>query len=51
MCWQTLMGCDPFVMLVCGSVAGGKLYGSRMGCHGNILLKTNGREEKQRQKA
>ena len=27
-----------------------KLYGSRMGCHGNILVRTNGREERQRQK-
>ena len=25
------MGCDPFLMSVCGSVGGGKLYGSRMG--------------------
>ena len=34
-----LMGCDPFVMSVCGSVAGG------------ITLSENqGREEKQRQK-
>ena len=29
----------------------GKLYGSRMGYHGNILLRTNGREQRQRQKS
>ena len=28
-----------------------KLYGSRMGYHGNILLRISGREERQRQKA
>ena len=28
----------------------GKLHGSRMGYHENILLRTNGREERQRQK-
>ena len=28
-----------------------KLYGGRMGYHGNILLKTNGRKVRQRQKA
>ena len=28
-----------------------KFYGSRMGYHGNILLKTNWREGRQRQKA
>ena len=32
------MGCDPFLMSVCE-------------CHGNILLRTNGREGRQRQKA
>ena len=29
----------------------GKLYGSRIGYHRNILLRTNGREQKQRQKS
>ena len=29
----------------------GKLYGSRMDYYGNILLRTNGREERQRQKS
>ena len=35
------MGCDSFVMSVCGSVGSGE-PGSRMGYHGNILLRTNG---------
>ena len=35
------MGCDSFVMFVCGSVGSGE-PGSRMGYHGNILLRTNG---------
>ena len=35
------MGCDSFVMLVCGSVRSGE-PGSRMGHHRNILLRTNG---------
>ena len=35
-------GCDSLLMPVCGSVGGGgNLYGSGMGYHGNILLKTN----------
>ena len=36
------MGCDSFVMPLCGSVGSGE-PGSRMGYHGNILLGTNGR--------
>ena len=57
------MGCDSFVMSVCGSVGSGE-PGSRMGYHGNILLRTNGERrgrdrkpnfsggrERQRQKA
>ena len=35
------MGCDSFIMSVCGSVGSGE-PGSRMGYHGNILLRTNG---------
>ena len=35
------MGCDSFVMLVFRSVGSGE-PGSRMGYHGNILLRTNG---------
>ena len=35
------MGCDSFVMPLCGSVGSGE-PGSRMGYHGNILLRTNG---------
>ena len=35
------MGCDSFVMPVCGSVRSGE-PGSRMGYHRNILLRTNG---------
>ena len=37
------MGCDSFLIPVCGSVGGGNLHGSRMGYLGNILLRTNGR--------
>ena len=58
------MGCDSFVMPMCGSVGSGE-PGSRMSYHGNILLRTNGGrrgidrkpnsvggdEERQRQKA
>ena len=45
------MGCDSVVILVCRSVGSGK-PGSRMGYHGNILLRTNeGWEERQRLKA
>ena len=36
------MGCDSFIMPMCGSVASGK-PGSRMGYHGSILLRTKGR--------
>ena len=36
------MGCDSFLIPVCGSVGGENLSGSRMGYHGNILLRTNG---------
>ena len=35
------MGCNSFVMRVCGSVGSGK-PGSRMGYHGNFLLTING---------
>ena len=35
------MGCDSFIMPVCGSVRSGE-PGSRMSYHGNILLRTNG---------
>ena len=35
------MGCDSFVMPLWGSVGSGE-PGSRMGYHGNILLRTNG---------
>ena len=35
------MGCDSFVMPVCGSVGSGE-PGGRMGYHGNILLRSNG---------
>ena len=35
-------GFDSLQMPVCGSVGGGgNLYGSKMGYHGSILLKTN----------
>ena len=42
-CISTLlrMGCDSFIMPVCGSVRSGE-PGSRMSYHGNILLRTNG---------
>ena len=33
--------CDSFIMPVCGAVGSGE-PGSRMGYHGNILLRTNG---------
>ena len=33
------MGCDSFIMPVCGSVRSGE-PGSRMSYHGNILLRT-----------
>ena len=33
--------CDSFIMSVCGTVGSGE-PGSRMGYHGNILLRTNG---------
>ena len=35
------MGCDSFVMPVCGSVGSGE-PGSGISYHGNILLRTNG---------
>ena len=35
------MGCDSFIMPVCGSVRSGE-PGSRMSYHGNILLRTSG---------
>ena len=35
------MGCDSFAMPLCGSVGSGE-PGSRMGYHGNILLRTSG---------
>ena len=35
------MGCDSFVMLVCGTVESGDL-GSRMGYHDKVLWRTNG---------
>ena len=35
------MGCDSRVIPVWGSVGSGE-PGSRMGCHGNILLRTSG---------
>ena len=38
---QLRMSCDSFVMPVCGSV-GSEEPGSRMGYHGNTLLRTNG---------
>ena len=57
------MGCDSFVMPVCGFVGSGE-PGSRTDHHGNILLRTNevgeadteslilqGERERQRQKA
>ena len=57
------MGCDSFVMPVCGFVGSGE-PGSRIDHHGNILLRTNevgeadteslilqGGRERQRQKA
>ena len=48
-CGQTVVdGCDSLLMPVCGSVEGGNLYGSRMGYHGEILLKTNGGQERQK---
>ena len=38
--------------LECGNGGTGvKFYGSRIGYHGNILLRTSGREERRRQKA
>ena len=42
-CGQTVEdGCDSLQMPVCGSAGGGgNLYGSGMGYHGNILLKSN----------
>ena len=42
-CGQTVEdGWDSLLMSVCGSVGGcGNFYGSGMGYHGNILLKTN----------
>ena len=41
------MGCDSFVMPVCGYVGSGD-PGSRMGYHGNILLRTSGGGETDR---
>ena len=38
---QLRMGCDSFVMPLCGSVGSGG-PGSRIGYHGNILLRSNG---------
>ena len=35
------IGCDSFLIPVCGSAGGGNLSASRMGYHGNILLRTN----------
>ena len=37
-------GCDSLLMPVCGSAGGRGTSGSGIGCHGNILLKTNARE-------
>ena len=45
MCGETVEDeCDSLLMPVCGSVGGGGSSGSRMGYHGNILLKTNAGE-------
>ena len=47
------MGCDSFVMPVCGTVGSGD-PGSRMGYHEKVLWRTKGGgggEERQRQKA
>ena len=41
------MGCDSFVMPVCGSVGSGE-PGSGISYHGNILLRTNGGERRGR---
>ena len=48
------MGCDSLLMLCVDLLEMGGLYGSRMGYHGNIQLKTKGRrgeKERRRQKA
>ena len=51
MCEETVEdGCYSLLMPVCGSVGGRGTSGSRMGYHGNILLKTNVSKPKESQR-
>ena len=44
------MGCDPFLILCVDLLEVGKLYGSRMGYQGNILLSAGRRGRRGRDK-